>query len=305
MYENILVETSLVPEIYKEYLTLVNYYKNVKRPSVFARYLNINLPNSIYDLGTEASFDHYNSGIKYDIYDYAPFYATSQVINESTISPDLKGHQFSGFLTLTSYAISLPRVNDLVLFPYIPSSNMEIFRVTDIRASYNAMKSDPNVNWFDLTLEYAPLLNINKINILHEYVYSLTLERFLRRDLFIILINQVQKLSDLMLELQLSFNDDLELYTYVYEDSVIAPLNINNIIYNFLCINSVKYNKYFERSKRPFGIKKYGVENIIDLNGEVLDIDPDIDTYNGSILSYNDTINIYDMSYLLGIFEYV
>ena len=45
MFENVLVETDIVGQTYSEYLKLIDYYKNIKRPIIFGRYLNINVNN--------------------------------------------------------------------------------------------------------------------------------------------------------------------------------------------------------------------------------------------------------------------
>ena len=298
MYENVLAETSLVEEIYQEYLTLVNYYKNIKRPSIFIRYLNVSVDNSIYDINLEGVFDRYNSGVKYDVYDYTPMYYTSQVLNDPAANVDLTGQVFNGYLNVVTYTIAKPRIEDLIVLAYPPQGGGEIFRVSNVRASLNAINSTPTVNWNELTLEYAPLTEIEKLNLLNRYVYSLAEESYMFYDSFLTYIKQLEKLSSLFSLMQSSFNSSFE--GYYYND--VIPLYENNIIYEFLTTMS-KYAKYFETSKRPFVIKNYGTTTCIDLSGEAITC-PSITPTTQSILEYSGTINIYDLAALVQKWKY-
>jgi len=292
LYENILTETTLVEQIYQEYLTLVNYYKNIKRPSIFVRYLNVNINDSIYDIGLEGVFDRYNSGVKYDVYDFTPMYYTSQVLNDPTSNVDLTGQVFNGYLNVITYTIAKPRIEDLIVLTYPPEGGGEIFRVSNVRASLNAINSTPSVNWNELTLEYAPLTDIKKLNLLNIYVYSLAEETYMFNDSFLTYIAELEKLSSLFSSMQSSFNNNLEGYYY----NNIIPLYENNIIYEFLTSMS-KYSKYFETSKRPFVIKNYGTTTCLDLSGDTITC-PTITPTTKSILKYSETINIYDLAAL-------
>lgn len=298
MYENILAETTLVEQIYQEYLTLVNYYKNIKRPSIFVRYLNINVDNSIYDVHLEGVFDRYNSGVKYDVYDYTPMYYTSQVLNDPAANVDLTGQVFNGYLNVVTYTIAKPRIEDLIVLSYPPQGGDEIFRVSNVRASINAINSTPSVNWNELTLEYAPLTDIEKLNLLNRYVYSLAEETYLFYDSFLIYIKELEKLSSLFNSMQSSFNSNFEGYYY----NNIIPLYENNIIYEFLTTMD-KYSKYFDTSKRPFVIKNHGTIACIDLSGDEV-ICPIIVPTTKSILEYSATINIYDLAALVQKWKY-
>jgi len=231
MFENVLVETDIVGQTYSEYLKLIDYYKNIKRPSIFGRYLNINVNNSVLDIAADTVFDRYNSGVKYDIYDYTPFYYTSQVVNDVASNMDLKGQMFNGYLNVTTYSIDTPRIEDLVVFSYPPQKGVEIFRVSSIRTSINAMNSTPSLNWHELTLEYAPIIDIQNLNFLNRYVYSLAEERYMLYDKFLIYIKQLKKLSQLFKTMQSTFNSTYEGYV---DQNGIIPLEANNVIYEFL-----------------------------------------------------------------------
>jgi hypothetical protein len=298
MYENVLIETTFVENVYREYLTLINYYKNVRRPSIFARYLNINVDNSIYDVNLEGVFDRYNSGVKYDVYEYTPLYYASQVLNDSAANVDLKGQMFNGFLNVITYSILKPRVEDLIVFSYPPQGGNEIFRVSGVRTSINAIESTPNVNWNELTLEYAPLVDIMKLNLLNRYAYSLASEEYMLYDKFIDYIKTLEKLSSLFSQMQSYF--DLSLEGYYYND--VIPLAENAIVYDFLSSMS-KYAKYFETSKRPFVIKKYDNSGCIDLDGET-ETCPSVTVTSQTILDYSGNINIYDLAALVQKWNY-
>ena len=299
MYENILVETGIIEKTYSEYLKLIDYYRNVKRPSIFGRYLNINVDHSVFDIGADVVFDRYGSGVRYDVYDYTPFYYTSQVINDAASNMDLKGQMFNGYLNVTTYSIEKPRIEDLVVFSYPPQDGTEIFRVSTIRASLNAMNSTPGLNWNELTLEYAPLIDIQNLNFLNRYVYSLAEEQYMLYDKFSVYIKQLEKLSQLFKIMQKTFNNTYE--GYVDQNNII-PLEANNVIYEFLT-KAIKYNKYFETSYRPFIVKNYSAIECIDLNGSVVDCPEVIITTKG-ILDYNDSINIYDLAALVKQWEF-
>lgn len=293
MYDSVLIETTLTQNYYQDYLKLVNLYQNVRRNSIFARYLNINKEASTYNIETDGTFDRYNSGVVYDVYDYTPLYYSGQLVNEIGDNPDLLGQQIQGFTTATTFTIDKPRIEDLIINIYPPLNGGEIFRVSSYRPVVNAIDSTPSVTWYELTLEYAPIIDIRKLNIANEYVYNLVREKYMYRTNFTKMIQEAAKLNNLFETLKISFNKEVELYKY---DSV-YPLEPNANIYNFLSDNRF-YLEYFNNAFRPFGIKSYGSSGCIDLNYESTTCSTVTGT-ESSILDYSNDINIYDMSNLV------
>jgi len=308
--DNILHEPIYVQQLYTEYARLINKYHNVKRPSAFARYYNINKDSSTIDKTIESTYDHFHTnGIVYDLYDYTPLYYTAPVINDSMDSPDLVGKMFQGPLTVTTYTIREPQINDILVFPYNPTKGDEIFRVTNIRAVISAMEHQPEgsqVNWFELTLEYAPLEDTNVLNINNRYVYLLSEQRNVLSKHYVYLIKFIDKLVNLLSELQQYFNSKLEMY----ECNGFIPVEENRKLYNFLAVQNKDYHRYFEKTKKPFGVNHILYENQQYLypDGTII---PDEEhnslifpiIYNvRSILDYNYPIDLYNMNNLLDMF---
>ena len=308
MYDNIFAETLYIENLYGEYISTVNRYQNVRRPSIFGRYLNINKEASVYNTDGNATFDRYNSGIQYDIYEYTPLFLTSQVLNDASDNSDLKGQQFSGPLNVTVYTIEKPRIEDLLIFNRPPQKGIEIFRVNSIRASINAMESSPNANWFELTLEYAPLIDVTKINFLNHYAYSLPLQKYVFATEF----ERQLKETDNMMKLLSSFSDSnfnkkYELYTYRLDNGkLIAPLLENRLIYNFLATKS-EYQDHFNNIPRPYGCHSHGGWD--DPGDYALDIsDGNLIHYIPSSIEFVNHIseqltppNIYQVGHLIGL----
>jgi len=325
MYNNVLLETVFTQQIHEEYLRLITRYQNLNRPSIFCRYLNINVNESSYESITNSTFDHYNSGIRYDVYDYTPLFYTAQIVNDSVDQPDLVGQMFHASASVVVYTIKDVRVEDLILFPYNPSMSGEIFRVINSRIAINAKISSIPTNWYELTLEYAPVINYKKLNLLNHYTYALTLEKYLFTNDFKRMILETEKMTGLFDQLNESFDTQNELYYLNTTDGQkIAPLQYNKIIYDFLATLN-NYEGYFAKTNRPFGIKKYGEQKIFNLTtGKIIDtFDPtllliDVDYFEfdiaqedfifidedkiiESILSYNGNINVFDMVKLIGL----
>lgn len=258
MFNNTLVETLYVENVYGEYLRYVNQYHNVERKSVFCRYLNINEAASGFNNDANATFDRYNSGVQYDIYDYTPSFYTSQIINDAGDVPDLKGQMFSGSLTVTLYTIQKPRIEDIIIFNRAPQQGEEIFRVDHVRAALNAMNSNPGAYWFELVLEYAPLVNVSQLNFLNHYVYTMPMQKYIDHKDFVRVVKETDHMLMLLKEFEkLTFNNKLELYTYEYGGQTFAPLLENNIIYTFLATKN-EYQDHFDTIKRPYGVKQIG-----------------------------------------------
>lgn len=305
MYDNILMESIYVEKLYSEFINTVNRYKNLNRSSIFCRYLNINAEASNYDKEAMSTFDRYNSGIQYDIYDYTPLYYSSQVINETQDNPDLVGQMFQGTLSATIYSIEIPRIEDLIIFNRAPQTGLEIFRVDHIRASINAIQSNPNTHWFELTLEYAPIVDLSKLNYLNHYSYCLPMQKNIFFEDFKELIQDTTVLSKQFHEFQkLHFNKTYELYTYKTENGhEIAPLFENKIIYQFLATKNF-YRDHFANIYRPFGIFKYGEIDCLHIDSEqIVFYSPDTKTFlNGftkTIQEVENPINIYELCHLI------
>ncbi len=264
MYNNLLGEISYVEKTYEEYLSLVNYYANFNRQSIFCRYFNIDIANSTYVKGDEASFDRYNSGVRYNVYDYTPLFYLAAITNDIADQQDLIGQMFQGTSNIIVYTIETPRVEDIVVFPYAPLTGKEIFRVSNVRAAINAKSANPAVNWYELTIEYAPLANVKKLNVLNEYTYNLSAQKYMLQGEFISMVTYLDLMESHFKALQSSFDHEYELYTIVLSDgTILAPLSINKVILDFL--SSTGSNESLHSSTlRPFGVKKYCCDSYDD-----------------------------------------
>ena len=70
--QSALYDPQSVQVYHNEYLRLINFYMNTKRPSTFIRYFNIDVDNSIYDDKLDATYDLYHvSNIKFNIFDFS------------------------------------------------------------------------------------------------------------------------------------------------------------------------------------------------------------------------------------------
>ena len=301
MYDNIYGETLYVEKLYGEYISFVNRYQNINRQSVFCRYLNINKMASSYNEVANTTFDRYNSGIQYDIYDYTPLFYSSQIINEASDVSDLKGQMFQGSLNTIIYSIEKPRIEDLIIFNRNPQKGIEIFRVDHIRSSINAMNSNPNANWFELTLEYAPIIDISKLNILNHYVYSLSMQKNIFLSEFKRMINETERMNLLLKSLESNFDKNIELYYYEENGIKIAPLYENNIIYRFLATKS-EYQDHFDNILRPYGVGYYPNDGFFDItNNSILSqyIVPNDIIFPSQILEQNIPVNLFQMVSLI------
>jgi hypothetical protein len=251
MSENILHEVSVTHEYYREYLKLIHTYENISRNSIFVRYLNINKNISTYNEQTNGTETRFQSGVYFDIYDYTPLFEIGVNVNTPQDRQDQSGFKFDGTTNLVTYTISEPNINDLVVFSYDPHKSEEIFRVSNVSTTLNSRNY--NVVHYKLDLEYAGLKTIGNLNIANHFVYLLSQEKNIPADQYKIIVKQVENISSLLKNLQLSFNEKFELYYYVINGFIIAPLEINKRIYSYIC--NEKFNRrYFDKFKKPFGI---------------------------------------------------
>jgi len=324
MFNNVFVETVLIEQYHSEYFKIINYYQNLNRNSIFCRYLNINKPESSFNHNFDGSFDRFHSGIRYDIFDYTPLYYVSQSVNDPTDQQDLVGQMLQGNITVTVYTIKEISIDDLLVFSYNPQREYEIFRVSNFRIVINSKYSNPSVNWYELTLEYAPIIDYKKLNILNHYVYDLTLQKYLFLEDFRRTIEDTKKMELLFDGLKAFFDPYTELYYYISNSGLkIAPLNQNYQIHNFLAKLSI-YKNHFTFKLDPFGIHNYNNNNTFlnidtcdsvdmlnitnDVNINYLKYDPilndiipiDLNYYDSVLIStYSNNINVFDFCELI------
>jgi len=323
MFNNVFVETALIEQYHSEFFKLINYYQNLNRNSIFCRYLNINKFESSFNQDTDGTYDRFHSGLRYDIYDYTPLYYTSQNVNDPIDQQDLIGQMMQGSLTITVYTIKDVSIDDLIVFSYKPQNEFEIFRVSNFRIVINSKYSTPSVNWYEITLEYAPIINYKKLSLLNRYIYDLALQKYLFLDDFKKTIEETKKLEILFKEFKQYFDSFSELYFYISNGgNKIAPLKQNYIIYDFLSKVAV-YKNHFNYELKPFGKFKYPENiflNIDTLKSAELDnIDNDVNIpylkydkllndiipiektfYNNMLIdNYSEEINIFDICELI------
>ncbi|HQF36907.1 MAG TPA: hypothetical protein PLL26_04685 [Candidatus Dojkabacteria bacterium] len=247
--QSALYDPQIVQSYHDEYLRLINYYMNTKRPSVFVRYFNIDIDQSIYDDKLEATYDLYHvSQIKFNIYDFTPSYYFAPVVNAAANVPDLRGQMMDATSSIVVYSIASPRIHDLLMF-YGPVTSGEIFRVSGLRTAVNAVHSNPNVRWFELELEYAPITTTQELKILNHYVYDLTEERYISYDDYIAFtkkLNDCEAILDQLMVYYDSYND-------LYQSNQLAPVEVNEAIIFFKKLYASKYKRVYEKYNLPYG----------------------------------------------------
>jgi hypothetical protein len=235
MSGNILIEPNIVGNYYGEYLDLIKIYSNNKRSSIFVKYLKVNKELSFRD-DTQATYSKFGEHV-YDIYDYTPLYNFGSIVNETAEQADLTGHMLHSFSSGVIYTIDEPNIDDLIIIEYNPNTKIkqEIFRVNNIRLSMSAKNTDKDTNWYELTLENAPIVDIQTLSINDRYVFLSTKETNVIYDEYVQIIQEVEKLDSLLETIKESFQDDYEMYSY-YVYSYIEPYqftgNLNDITIN-------------------------------------------------------------------------
>ena len=252
MFDNILHEVPHVEKIYTEALNYVNIYRNFNRQSVFCRYYNVNLAASTYNNSTASTFDRYESGIMYDVYDLTPIYTMNTLINDSNNDNTMFGQIFDGQTSITTYTITEPHIEDIVIFNQKPLDGDEIFRVSTIRASVNAMNSTVGIKWFENTLDYAPLITVDRLNILNRYVYCLPLQKYLFQDDFKLFLSNVEQFNLILKQFEnMYFDSYQELYYVIINGDKYFPKYENAILYQFLSTKN-QLSDLFLNIKRPY-----------------------------------------------------
>ena len=245
MFNNTFIETLLIEQYHSEFFKLINYYQNLNRNSIFCRYFNINKFESTYNKDSDGTYDRFHSGLKYDIYDYTPLYYTSQISNDPIDQQDLSGQMISGNLTLTVYTINNVSIDDLIVFPYTPQNEYEIFRISNFKLVINSKYATPSVNWYELTLEYAPIIDYKKLSILNHYVYDLPLQKYLFLEDFKKTLEETKQLETAFNNFKHYFDPFTELYYYTSKiGKQISPLKQNNIVYDFLSKINISKNHF-------------------------------------------------------------
>ena len=225
-YDNIYFEPNLVSKYQKEYLDLINYYSQVTRNSIFLKYYNINM-TSVYEDKLFSTFDKYNSSnILFDIYEFTPAFFSQSVSNRSTYDEMLAGDAMKGVSNIVTTTIDRPRINDLISFYPPINGSEEIFQVNDITTATSMIHSMSKTNWFELDLEYAPIEDLNSLNIKDHYVYDLSLEVYITLAEYKEKIKILNNISEI-LPLVLPFYNKI-LDVYMYDNKI--PLAFNDIL---------------------------------------------------------------------------
>lgn len=283
MFDYIFPESQLVSGYYGEYLEFIKRYENFNRQGIFCRYINVNKAASNFNAEATATQDRYNSGIRYDVYDLTPTFIMSQLVDEMQETSDLTGQMIQGMTQATIYTIKEPRIDDIMIFKYAPQKGEEIFRVNHIRSMVHAMRSSPNVNWFEVNLEYAPMIDTSKIQYINHYIYNLSQERYLLYNDFERMINDTQLMNQYLKHLS-EHNYSLKHEMYYYVDSngrKIIPIKLNKILYDFLTSDRKHYTHMFNNVRRPFGIR-FEEDMIGSINadtGEYINYEPPLPTF--------------------------
>jgi len=247
--QSALYDPQIVQSYHTEYLSLINYYMNTKRPSTFVRYFNIDIDNSIYDDKLDATYDLYHvSQIKFNIYDFTPSYYLAPVVNAAANVPDLRGQMMDATSSIVVYSIESPRIHDLLMF-YGPVGSGEIFRVTGLRTPVNAVHSTPTVRWFELELEYAPITTTQELKILNHFVYDLSEEKYISYTDYQEFTKSVARCEKILDELVKYYDP----YYDLYQSNQLAPVEVNEIIIFFKKIYAIKYKRIFEKYNLPYG----------------------------------------------------
>jgi hypothetical protein len=248
---NAISDPQIIRTYHSEYLKLINYYMNAKRSSSFVRYYNIDINNSTYDDQLEATYDLYHvSDMKFNIYDFTPSFYLAPIVNAASNVPDSRGQSMDASSSIVVYSIDSPRIHDLLMF-YGPVQSGEIFRVTGIRTAVNAIHSDPNVKWFELELEYAPItqVQIKELPILNHYVYDLSDEKYIPYLEYKELERRIAACEKILDDLKLYYDS----YYDLYQTGQYAPVEVNEVLIFFKQFFAVKYKRIFEKYFFPYG----------------------------------------------------
>jgi len=285
-----ITQLTQIQKYYENYFKVINQYKDITRHSLFCLYLNINKSASIYHKDIDSTYTKHYSGINYDSFDFTPLHSVDPITNTSQIDQASTGYKFVGESKVVTYSIKTPQIGDLILFPYTTVNNSEIYRVKEISVPLNARNDDKNY-FFQLSIEYAPMKETTKLKILNSYVYLANEGVHLLKQDYIELLRDFSQLDSLLKSS--SFNAKYELYFKIYDNKLLASLDENYIIYEFL----KKYRNYLSLYINvPFGILNFNtysdllhdLETNEILNKNDLDLNLDLTKINliNKIISY-------------------
>lgn len=250
-----ILDSLLVGKYNAEYYDLIKRYKDLKRTSIFCRYYNIN-----ENASSNEQTVTYNKFSKFDIYDYTPIFRIDSILDSSQESNEKNGLKFDAEFSLNVYTIVTPRINDLITFPYEANNKNIIYRVKALSTPINSLLHE--IKYFQLSLEYASIKDIDVIKLNNHYVYLISEGRNITKNSYIEFINTIELIKPLFT----NFDEDLELYSDF-------SLYHNKIILEFLN----KFDIYFFNVKKPF---------------YVLTKEPAADSRDGGLLiKYINTIN--------------
>lgn len=255
-------DPQLIGDYHQEYLKLINHYDNFKRPSIFIRYYNINYDYSKSHPEIKSNYELYNStnksSIEFDIYDLTPLYNISPIINSTTFSQDKIGQMFEGVSTIVTHTIKYPRIHDLITF-YHPMKSNEVFRVINFKVAINAIYSQPEVNWFEMDLEIAPLKTTENLKIVNHYVYDIPVKKYLLYDDYKRKTNLISKINDTISILKKYYHKTLDVYVYNMYDNNYIPLITNQAINQFKdqfkLLNDS--SRLFNHLEKPYNFDQY------------------------------------------------
>lgn len=242
-------EPQLLQGYYEEFLKQINQYQNIQRTGIFVRYLNINVPQSIYEKTLESTLDVYSiSEVRFDIYELTPVFYIAPVQNAAANVMDLDGQRVDGTTTLTVYTIKRPRIHDLISFTH-PIESGEIFRITGIRTATNLLHSKPNVNWFEVDLDYAPVKDLNSLKIENRYVYDMSIEENILYTKYMEKLDWLNEVSEFLQKAK-SYYDIRE---DVYQLNKRIPVILNEVIILVKRHFNNNWQRLFDDFPSPYG----------------------------------------------------
>jgi len=305
--KTILDEYKVVHNLYYEdYLKYINKYKNITRQGIFIKYYNINMNESIYEQKNKSTLNIYSQS-KFDIYDFTPVYNISPVNNRSSSVMDLSGQMMDGVTSISLFTIDYPRINDIMSF-YLPTLSNEIFKVTNVSTSISMSLSTQKLFIYELEMEYAPVININDLNINNNYVYDLLSQQNIKHSDYTNKLNILNKVSKVFEKLHKYYNSNTDLY--MADNKIVCETNelmikkkkkYDNNYYRILTkykspysyLDIIKTKLYNTLDSFPFKDLNNNLYYIVDYNS----INKELQEYN-----WNDKNNIHnDIEDLLSI----
>lgn len=247
----VLNEPKLIQDYNTEYYKLINFYSNVKRPSVFIKYYNLDVNCSPNELITCETYDSYMKTQNiWNVYDITPTQIISAIQNTPDQSPDLKGQMIVSSSTILTYTIQNPRIGDLVTF-YKPVESNEVLRVMNVRLQLNSNYSSEPIKWYELDLETAPIRyeNLDFLNKKNHYVYDLSIEKNIEYSFYQKYVEAMNRLKKLLTFFNNFYIAERDLYCI--DNNIYKELN--ELIFYIKKEFDNKYVRLFETIKSPLG----------------------------------------------------